>query len=117
MDTEYEFWESETQVYDVDGHRDVEVVCQPPRGYPKSSIVWANGTDDNLQYAENPDLTYITNNRSLNLYVMKVANAKKYLGDQIGCAAYNARIGFTGYLIRLTTLVLAGTNKYGIHGE
>lgn len=109
MEKDYVFWETETLVYDVDGHRDVDIVCRPPRGYPKSRIVWSNGTEDNLAYRDNPQLIYATNNRSLELYVMKVIRATDYLGDRIGCAAYNEKIGFADYIIRLTTLVLAGT--------
>ena len=43
------------------------------------------------------------------MYVMRVENPMNYLGDEIGCAAYNHEIGFSGkYKLLLTKLVVIG---------
>jgi len=78
-------------------------------GYPTTRIVWSNGTEDNLQYEDNPDLTFVTDDLANGMYVMRVENPINYLGDRIGCAAYNEEIGFAGkYKLQLSELVIIG---------
>ena len=109
IEKEFQYWANETYVYDVPGHRSVKITCRPPLGYPTTRIVWSNGTERNLQYDENPDLTFVTNNIEEGLFVMQVDHATKYVGNLIGCAAYNLKIGFSNYYqLQLTKLVLVG---------
>ena len=109
VDPDFVYWQNETYVYDVDGHRKVDIICRPPKGNPLTRIVWSNGTEDNLQYDKNPDQTWITNDLENGLFVMRIENAAKYLGDQVGCASYNHILGFVGkYQLQLTKIVLVG---------
>ena len=109
IDPDFVYWQNETFLYDVDGHRKVDIICRPPRGYPSTRIVWSNGTEDNLQYDKNPDQTWITEDLENGLFVMRIENAMRYLGDLVGCASYNYVIGFQGkYKLALTKIVVAG---------
>ena len=101
-------------MYDVDGHRKVDIICRPPKGNPSTRIVWSNGTEDNLQYDNNPDQTWITDDLENGLFVMRIENAARYLGDKVGCASYNHILGFVGkYQLQLTKIVLVGAPEMG----
>lgn len=106
----FQYFKNNSVVYDVDGYRDARILCRPPLSNPPAKVHWTNDTMALLKYNERivRDDNYIIN--GINYYSLKILRATDFIGNRIGCAAYNPVFGFGGnrYKLVFSTIILLG---------
>ena len=46
IETVFVFTQLMYPVYDIEGQRDIRILCKPPLSYPPARVVWTNRTED-----------------------------------------------------------------------
>lgn len=101
-----------TAVYDIDGKRDVRILCRPPMSVPPAKVLWSNSSDSFLEGNR-----FIRDDNfmldGIKYFALTITRATDFIGDEIGCAAYNDAFGFNDHhKLALTTLTLFGKSLY-----
>ncbi|XP_057302112.1 uncharacterized protein LOC130636414 [Hydractinia symbiolongicarpus] len=97
-----------TPVYDIDGKRNVRILCRPPMSVPPAKVLWSNSSDSFLEGNR-----FIRDDNvmldGVKYFALTITRATDFIGDEIGCAAYNEAFGFNDHhKLALTTLTLFG---------
>ena len=109
LESNFEFTTPVVSVYDVDGFREVRILCIPPKGYPNVVVDWRNGSSSNSLTVDGNDIkrndSYLLNGKSY--YSLEIKNAVAYAGNKIECVVRNPLIQFTEKKA-ITNVVLYG---------
>ena len=109
LESNFEFTTPAVSVYDVDGFREVRILCIPPKSYPNVAVDWRSGSSSSSLTVDGNEIkrndSYLLNGKSY--YSLEIKNAVAYGGNKIECVARNPVIQSTEHNA-VTNVVLYG---------